>query len=98
MQRARDWSGRHRQHINLLPQMFEALLVFNAKTLLLVDDDQAKILELHVGADQPVCADDDVDAAFFQPFDDTLLFAGRTKAAETFDGKRILGEALAESA
>jgi hypothetical protein len=41
----------------------EELLVLDAETLLLVDDDQAQVLETDVGLDEPVGADDDVDRA-----------------------------------
>ena len=63
VQRARDRRRRQRQHVHRLPQPLEPFLVLDAEALLLVDDDQAQVLELHVGADQAVRADDDVDAA-----------------------------------
>ena len=59
-----------RQHVDRLPQLLEPFLVLDAETLLLVDDDQAEILELHILADQPMRADDDVDAALGQPLED----------------------------
>ena len=61
VQRARDRRGGQRQHVHRLPQLLEPFLVLDAEALLLVDDDQAQVLELHVGADQAVRADDDVD-------------------------------------
>ena len=39
------------------------LLVLHAEALLLVDDQQAEVLELHVVGEQPVGADDAVDLA-----------------------------------
>ena len=36
----------------------------NAEALLFVDHDQAEILENHVAGNEPMRADDDVDAAF----------------------------------
>ena len=44
----------------------QPLLVLDAEALLLVDDDQAEVLELHVLAEQPVRADDDVDLPLAQ--------------------------------
>ena len=55
--------ARHRQHVDLLPQLLDLLLVRDAEALLLVDDQQAEIAELDVLRQQPVRADDDVDLA-----------------------------------
>jgi hypothetical protein len=98
VQRPRDGRGGERQHVDRLPQSLEPLLVLDAETLLLVDDDQPQILELHVGADEPVRADDDVDAALRQPAQDGPLLAGRAEAAQALDGKRVLGQALRKRA
>ena len=98
MQRARNRRRGHRQHVDFLPQPFEPLLVLDAETLLLVDDDQTQILELHVGTDESMRADDDIDAALRQPIDDALLLAGSAEAAQTFDDEWILREPLAEGA
>ena len=48
VQRARDRRGRQRQHVDRLPQLLQPFLVLDAEALLLVDDDQAQVLELHV--------------------------------------------------
>ena len=48
VQRPRDRRRRHRQHVDRLPQLLEPFLVLDAEALLLVDDDQAEVLELHV--------------------------------------------------
>ncbi len=45
------------------PELLQLLLVPHAEALLLVDDDQAQILELDVLREQPVRADDDVHRA-----------------------------------
>ena len=47
-----------------------ASLWVHAEALLLVDDQQAEVLELDVAGQQPVGADDDVDRAVGQPVDD----------------------------
>ena len=44
-------------------QPLHLLLVLDAEALLLVDDDQAEVLDPDVGVEQPVRADDDVDRA-----------------------------------
>ena len=43
--------------------LLDALLVLHAEALLLVDDEQPEVLELHVVRQQPVRADHDVDRA-----------------------------------
>ena len=45
LQRARDRRGRHGQHVDRGAQRLELLLVLDAEALLLVDDDQAEVLE-----------------------------------------------------
>ena len=63
VQRPRNRRRAHRQHVDLLPQLLDLLLVADAEPLLLVDDEQAEVAELHVLREQPVRADDDVDLA-----------------------------------
>ena len=63
VQRPRNRRRGHRQHVDLLPQLLDLLLVRDAEPLLLVDDEQPEIAELHVLRQQPVRADDDVDLA-----------------------------------
>ena len=67
VQRARDRRGGQRQHVGLEPELLEALLVLHAEAMFLVDHDQAERLELHVLAEQPVRADDDVDRPVGEP-------------------------------
>ena len=55
--------ARHRQHVDLLAQLLDPLLVRDAEALLLVDDEQPEVAELDVLRQQPVRADDDVDLA-----------------------------------
>ncbi len=63
LQGARDRRRGQRQHVHLGAQLLELLLVGDAEMLLLVDDQQAEVLELDGLAEQRVGADDDVDAA-----------------------------------
>ena len=44
-------------------RLLDALLVGDAEALLLVDHEQAEVLEAHVGGEQAVRADDDVELA-----------------------------------
>ena len=66
LQRARDRRRGQRQHVDLRAQLLEPLLVGDAEALLLVDDQQAEILEADVARQQAVRADDDVDLAVRQ--------------------------------
>ena len=62
LERARDRGRGHGQHVDVGAQLLQLLLVLDAEALLLVDDDQAEVLELGLGREQPVGADDDVHA------------------------------------
>ena len=72
LQRARDRRRGQRQHVHLGAQLLELLLVGDAEMLLLVDDDEAEVLELDRLAEERVGADDDVDLAV----GDALLHPG----------------------
>ena len=63
MQRSGNGSGRHGQHVHVVAERLEPLLVGDPEAVLLVDDHQAQVLELHVPLEQPVGADDDVHLA-----------------------------------
>ncbi len=68
VERARDGSGRHGQHIHVLAHLLQALFVRHAEALLFVHDEQAEIVKLHVLGKQPVRADDHVHLSGFQFF------------------------------
>ena len=59
----RDGGGRHGQDVDVGAQGLERLLVFDAETLLLVDDDQAELLKGDGTGQQRVRSDDQVDLA-----------------------------------
>ena len=92
----RAWNGRcgQGQYIGLGAQRLEPFLVPDAEAMLLVDDDQAKVLEAQVALQQPVCADDDIDAAGFDAFDDLAGFLCGTESRQGFDRKRPVGKAV----
>src|SRR5690349_20546738 len=68
----------------------------DAEALLFVDDDETKILELHVLREDAVRADDHVDLARLDALDDFFLFLRRTKAREEFNLYRKRREARAK--
>ena len=66
LQSARDRRRGQRQHMHFRAQRLELLLVRDAEMLLLVDHQQAEVLELDGLAEQRMGADDDIDLAFGQ--------------------------------
>ena len=98
VERARDRRGGEGEHIDLAEEFLELLLVRHAEALLLVDDDEAEILEAHVAGDQAVGADDDVDRAVGEACDGVADFGRRAEAVEQIDADRVVGHALAEGA
>ena len=77
VQRPGDGGGGEGEHVGGLAHLLELLLLGHAEALLLVDDDQPQVVELHVFAHQPVGAHHDVDAApLHLPQDLVLLLGG----------------------
>jgi len=72
----------HADHVHGLLQMFEPLLVLDAKALLLIHDHEAEIPELYVLGQQAVGADGDVHFAFRQIRQRRFEFLGCAKPAE----------------
>ena len=66
----------------------------HAEPLLLVDDEQPEIAELHVLRQQPVRADDDVHLAGGEVLERLLLLALGAEPADHVDAHRERGEAL----
>ena len=89
VERPRDGRGRQRQHVDLPPKLLEPLLVRYPEALLIVDDQQAQVLERHVLLHQPVRADDDVDDPRAQPLHHLPGLGVRAEAAQHLnpDGK-----------
>ena len=92
----RDGRCRKREHVNLLAQVLELLLVLHAKALLLVDDHQAQVLGVHIGRKQTVRADEHVDRALGKRLERALLLRRRAETAEHLDLKAKRGKALKE--
>ena len=77
--------------------LLDALLVLHAEALLLVDDEQAEVLELHVVRQQAVRADHDVDLARSRRRATTAFCSfGGEEARQHLDPHRVVREALAE--
>jgi hypothetical protein len=81
LQGARDRRRREREHVDARLEGLDALLVGDAEALLLVDDQQAEPLEVHVLREQAVGADHDVDGADLRPADHLVLLRLRLEPA-----------------
>ena len=72
VQRPGDGGGGEGEHIHLLGQLLQPLLVGDPEPLFLVDDQQAQILELDALLQQPMGADEDVHLALGGVLEDGL--------------------------
>ena len=77
-------------------QLLDGLLVLDAEALLLVDDQQAEVLELDALDQQPVGADDAVDLARLQPGDHGPRLRRAEEAGQHLDADRVAAEAVGE--
>ena len=96
LQGARDRRRGQRQHVHLGAQRLELLLVRDAEMLLLVDHQQAEVLELDALAEQRMGADDDVDGAVREPVARFGQLRGRHQARGLRHVDRKAPEALGE--
>ncbi len=98
LHRARNRRSGKRQHIDLLAHVLELLLVLDAEALLLVDDDKAKVVGVHIVREQAVRADEDIDRALSKALQGLLLPGRRDEAGEHLDveteGRKPLIERL----
>jgi hypothetical protein len=95
-ERARDRRRGQRQHVHRGAQRLQRFLLAHAEAVLLVDDDEAEALELHILLQQAVGADQDVDLALAQKLDGLVLFLRRLETRNLGDLDRHVGEAVAE--
>src|SRR5512140_1175885 len=96
MQRARNWSRRECENVSVELELLETFLVLHAEPVLFIDDDQSKVLELHVLAEQAVRADDDVNLSFRKIFHDFSLLLCRLEAAHRADHYWKVSQTVAE--
>ena len=93
---SRNRRCRKREHVNLLTQVFELLLVLHTKALLFVDDHHAQVLGVHIGRKQAVGADKHIDRALGKRLERALLLRRGAEAAEHFDLEAKRGKTLKE--
>src|SRR5437870_455112 len=96
MQRARDRRRGEREDVGLHLELFQTLFVLDPESMLLIDNDQPEIRELHVGTEQPMRSDNDVDLLCFELGENvSLLFAG-LETADRRDTDREVRETFRE--
>ena len=98
VERAGNRRGCHREHVDTRPQRLEPLLHVDAKPLLLVDHEQAKVGEVDVGLGEPVSADHDIDLARGEALERVAFFGRAREPRERPDRERKLGVARREAA
>ena len=76
--------------------LLEAFFVVDAEALLFIDDEQAEVLELEVFGEQAVRADEDVDLAVGDLFEDLFLLFRGAEAGDHLDVDGEVGEAALE--
>ena len=96
LERARDRGRGHREDVDGRAQGLELLLVLDPEPLLLVDHDEAEVLEADLGPQQPMGPDDEVDAPVGQAGQDALGVAVALEPAERPHGHREGGVPLGE--
>ena len=85
VERARNGRGREREHVDIAAELLDVLLVADAEALLLVDDEQAELLELHALLQQLVRADDEIALAGADGLERFAVFRRGLEAAEHAD-------------
>ena len=96
LQGARDGRGGHRERVHARLHHAQLLLHAHAELLLLVDDEQAEVLEAHLLADELVRADDDVHRAVRQAREELLHLLRRACAGEVLYLHGEVAQAFAE--
>ena len=95
IQRPGDGGGRQGQHIHLTAHLLEPLLVGHAEALLLVDDQQPQILELHIFLQELVSADQQVQTAGAGSLQNAFLLLGGGESGKDLDLHREVLEPAA---
>ena len=89
--------ARQREHVDVRLELLHRLLVLHAEALLLVDDEQAEVLELARRSLSrrwvPMTQSTSPDAS---PSMTSVAWAGGEEAAERLDPDRVAGEAVGE--
>ena len=96
MQRARNWRGGQRKHVDLEPQAAQQLLLGDPEALLLVHDHEPEVLRDHVPAEHAVRADEHLDLPLCEVLQDQLRLGGLAEARDHLDPDREIAVARPE--
>ena len=96
VKRARDRRRRQREDVDLGPHRFDPFLLLHAETLLLVDDQQPQVAELHVLGNEPVRADDEMNLSAEKIAQRLLLPRRAPEPAEHVHAEWIIRQPLLE--
>src|ERR1700736_564288 len=96
IKRSRNRSSRERQNVYQLESLFQQLLVTYSEPLFLIYDKQPEILELDVGRNESVRANDDVNGAIMDRRYRVPLFRDGKKSAQHSHPNRIVGHSLSK--
>ena len=88
IERTRNGRCRQCQHIDVLGELLELLLLRHAKSLLLVDDEQTEIMKFDVLGNEAVRADDDIGLAALEAAQRQRLLLRRAEARDHIDVDR----------
>ena len=98
LQRARNWGGREGERVHIGAHLTQFFLGADAKLLLLVNDEQAKIVELYRLSNELVRAYDDVYLALLQFLQNLVGLACAACTAEILNAHGHVAQTLAEGA
>ena len=96
VERPRNRGRRHREDVDALLELFDFFFVRDAEALLLVDDEETEVSELHVFRQQPVRAYDNFDFARGEVVERGLLLRLRAEAADHVDPDRERSEPIVQ--
>ncbi len=91
MQGARNGRGGKAHYIHLPLKLLNLFFVIDAEALLLVNNQQAQILEANIRREQAMCADDNINLALLQLGHRLFLLRVGNKSTEqaNVDGKLL---------
>ena len=88
--------GSERHDVDLGTQRAQAFFLPHAETVFFVDDHESEVFETEAGAQQLVCADEDIETAARQTFARAAHFGLCLQSRHHFDVHRPIGKAVAE--
>ncbi len=94
MERPWNRSRRQRHHIHVIFHLFYLFLVLYAETLLLVNDEQAKVLKFQIISQHPVGSDHDIHKSLFQVLHRLFLLHPRAESAHQIHPHREVTHSL----